>query len=135
MDAFSELAVNNYLLSIANNQSEIQSFANDLETDFIHAFETRFIMDPASLASLQSWPQATKDVLIQTAKTTALLHGLYNTNPAIMTTIGFEAPTGKMSASAAAGSVEVTGSVTTKTDIATGHTVVEAKVEAKWTIC
>lgn len=130
MQPFSELAVNSYLLSIANNQNALQSFANDLQANFINAFQTRFIVDPTSLASLQSWPQATKDVITQTALTTASLHAQYNTDPAVMTTIGFEAPLTNQ-ATTTQDTVVVTGSVTTKTDTATGHTI----VEAKWTIC
>ena len=133
MNAFSENEVNNYLASIANNQVELQNFANDLQNNFINAFETRFIMVPDSLASLQSWPQAAKDVIIQTALMTAQLHSVYNTDPVIMTVSGFEAPQG--SSPQAAGSVEVGGSISTETDTTTGQTKVKATISAKWTIC
>ncbi len=132
MVQFSESAFNDYLVSISNNLTEIQSLANDLEANFINAFKTRFIVDQASEQSLLGWPELTKQTLIQTSKTLAFLYGLDNSLPAIMTVTGFEESPGSTPASS---TIQVKGSVTTKTDLNTGKTELIAKVEATWTIC
>ena len=134
MENFSEAALNNYLASIADNQLELQNFANDLQADFINAFETRFIMDPELISSLEGWPQAIRDVLIQVALSTAQLHEQYDTDPVDMTVSGFEAPEG-ISSPTTTGNLEVGGSISGTYDSSTGHLKVKAEVHAKWYIC
>jgi len=139
MTTFSESNVNSYLNSISTNLIELQSFADDIESNFVNCFQTRFIMTQADIDNMNSWPTFLKD---QIALATRFTVDYYATDTSIDLDFeieGFEAPTvakeANANAPAAAGDLKLNFRGSLDYNQSTGTIKYKAKVKLKYYIC
>lgn len=62
---FSESAVNGYLESIGSSPAQIHSFHNELETDWLLAFQARFTLTQSAVELLNTFPLDGKSALLE----------------------------------------------------------------------
>jgi hypothetical protein len=92
MTNFSEANVNLYLSSIKSNLVALQSFATDMETNFVNCFQTRFIMTQHDIDKLNSWPSVLKSELSLFTRMTVNYYAVYQSMNLILEIEGFESP-------------------------------------------
>lgn len=103
-----------------------------MAVNFVNCFQTRFIMLPNDINSLNSWPDALKQQITLMVQSAATLHGMYSSNPLDWSISGFEDPSGTPALpSAVEGEVEIK----TKTNTTTGQTDIEVRATVTFPIC
>jgi len=140
---FSEANVNIYLDSISSNQTQLVNFANDMQANFLNCFQTRFIMTPQDIASLNSWPAIINLQLTLLTKQAVDLYLLNTSADLTLEVEGFEAPTDENSENDLdvklrfADEYKIKGYLTVDHSVSTGNTIIKAKaeVQATWYIC
>lgn len=139
MTTFSESNVNSYLNSISTNLIELQSFADDIESNFVNCFQTRFIMTQADIDNMNSWPTFLKD---QIALATRFIVDYYATDTSIDLDFeieGFELQSASKesgnASSYASNKIKVDASGYLEHDLATGNTKFKGKISAKFPLC
>lgn len=137
MTNFSEANVNAYLFSIKSNLLALQSFANNMEANFVNCFQTRFIMTQDDIDRLNLWPQVLKSEITMFTRMTVNYYATYSNMNLILEIEGFEDPNPPVALPPFPDKVKVKVEGYLEYTPATGNIdyKAKAKVEASWYIC
>ncbi len=93
LPAFSEANINAYLVSINSSASDISTFYNDLSTNWLGAFQSRFTLTPANITLLNNFDPAGKVATIEAMYNCSRWANFPNFSfPIEMEIIGFASP-------------------------------------------
>lgn len=142
---FSEENVNVYLISIGSSATDITNFYNDMNTNWLNAFQTRFTLTTADTTLLNNFPTAGKEaILMAGAQASAAANMTGIQFPVLMSISGFSSCSQSAESDADPAPVlgqdwdfKVKGKLYNKYDVPTDSMKWEyqVKVEAKVGLC